>query len=117
MMGIDKVTSSLDAEKSAKFAASIREAITKMKAYPDIFGISYRTGVKKSVISLLSNPAYNDATRTIPNGHSVYIKELVSGELSSSEKKAIKIGQLMFIKRNLSKMRHILIIVIFMDGI
>lgn len=26
MMGIDKVTSSLDAEKSAKFAASIREA-------------------------------------------------------------------------------------------
>lgn len=90
MMGIDKGTSSLDAEKSAKFAASIREAATKMKAYPDIFGISYRTGVKKSGISLLSNPAYNDATRTIPNGYSVYIKELVSGELSSSEKKSYK---------------------------
>ncbi len=72
MMGIDKVTSSLDAEKSAKFAASIREAATKMKAYPDIFGISYRTGVKKSGISLLSNPVYNDATRTIPNGYLVY---------------------------------------------
>ncbi|WP_304633367.1 T9SS type A sorting domain-containing protein [uncultured Muribaculum sp.] len=90
MMGIDKVTSSLDAEKSAKFAASIREAATKMKAYPDIFGISYRTGVKKSGISLLSNPVYNDATRTIPNGYLVYIKELVSGDFSSSEKKNYK---------------------------
>lgn len=89
-MGIDKVTSSLDAEKSAKFAASIREAATKMKAYPDIFGISYRTGVKKSGISLLSNPVYNDATRTIPNGYLVNIRELVSSDLSSSEKKNYK---------------------------
>ncbi len=44
MMGIEEVTSSLDAEQSAKFTASIREATTKDEGISRYFWdfISYR---------------------------------------------------------------------------
>lgn len=91
MMGIDEVTSSLDAEQSAKFTTAIREATTKMKAYPDIFGMAYNMGIKR-----IPGPQrtydyeLNPTTRTIPNGYSVAVGKLKVSDLPSSQKEANK---------------------------
>ncbi len=86
MMGLDEVTSSLDAEQSGLFLSSIRNATEKMKDYPNIFGISYNMGTKICYSQQRTyNPQYNYTTRLTQNGYSVRVRELISEDFSPYE--------------------------------
>lgn len=86
MMGLDEVTSSLNSEKMGLFTSSIRTATEKMKDYPDIFGISYKQGMKISTLKQRTyNPQYNYTTRLTQNGYSVRVRKLISEDYSSLE--------------------------------
>lgn len=87
MMGLDEVTSSLEAEQSELFLSSIRNAAEKMRDYPNIFGISYNMGTKicYSQQRTGNQRQYDYTTRLTQNGYSVRVRKLISEDYSSSE--------------------------------